>query len=140
MSRSYDDILQNAYPIPSKRVRMSPADRAAQFSPFAALSGYDDTIAETGRLTQKKVRLDSSVKEELNRKITFLAEHLPLRPEITVTYYLRDPYKVGGAYVSKTGFLKKIDTYQHFLLYTDGTSILIDDIYNIEGPILQGIE
>ena len=140
MKQSYEDILHHAYPIPTKRARMSASDRAAQFSPFAALTGYEDAIAETGRLTQKKIKLDSSVKEEMNRKIFFLAEHIGQRPEITVTYYLRDPYKKGGAYFSKTGILKKVDRYQHFLLYTDGTSILMDDIYNIEGDIFKQME
>lgn len=140
MSSSYEDIIRHAYPIPTKRARMSPADRAAQFSPFAALTGYEDTISETGRLTERKVKLDPSVKEELNRRILFLAEHISQRPEITVTYYLRDPYKMGGAYFKKTGNLKKVDSYQNFLLYTDGTSILMDDIYQIEGEVLKELE
>lgn len=140
MNKSYDDIIRHTYPHPSKRAKMSAADRAAQFSPFAALTGYDEAISETGRLTYKKVNLTPSAKEELNRKILFLAEHVAQKPEITVTYYLRDPYKLGGAYITKTGILKKVDHYQHFLLYSDGTSILMDDIYEIEGEILKQLE
>lgn len=140
MTQSYDDIIHHAYPVPTKRARMSAADRAAQFSPFAALTGYDDAITETERLTQRKVQLDPSVKDELNRKIHFLSERITQHPQITITYYLRDPYKVGGAYFTKTGYLKKIDHYQHFLLYSDGTSILMDDIFSISGDILKDFD
>lgn len=140
MNQSYDDIINLAYPIPTKHPRMSAADRAAQFSPFAALTGYDDAIAEAGKLWHKKVKLESSAVEELNRKIQFLAEHIAEKPEITVTYYLRNPYKVGGAYFTKTGILKKVDNYQHFLLCTDGTCILMDDIYSIDAELLSNFE
>ena len=140
MSRSYDDIINQAYPVPTKHPRMSAADRAAQFSPFAALTGYEDSIEDASKLWHKKVKLDASSIEELNRKIVFLSEHIQQKPEITVTYYLRNPYQFGGAYFCKTGFLKKVDNYQHFLLYTDGTCILMDDIYRIEGEIFQNFE
>ncbi len=140
MSQSYDDIIKTAYPIPSKYPKMSVTGRAAQFSPFAALTGYSDAIEESGRLTKRKAKLDPSVKEELNRKLYYLSTITQELPEITVTYFLRDPIKMGGTYFKKTGNLKRVDTYQHFILYTDGTLILMDDIFQIEADVLQDLE
>ena len=102
MSGQYDDIIHLSYPVPSKRQRMSMIDRAAQFSPFAALVGYDDAIEETARLTDQRIELDENEKYMLDLKQNHLQYLLPQMPQITVTYFSPDDRKEGGEYVSVT--------------------------------------
>ena len=99
---NYEDIINLPHHISSKRPQMSMLDRAAQFSPFAALTGYDDAIHETGRLTDEKIDLSEEEKEALDRKQQILMERLCDHPALTVTYFVPDPKKSGGAYVTKT--------------------------------------
>lgn len=132
----YEDIIHLPHHVSSKRPQMPMIDRAAQFSPFAALTGYDDAISETGRLTDKKIDLSEEEKEVLDRKQQFLLEKLDKRPALTVIYFVPDAKKSGGAYVTKSGNLKKIDAIERWMQLTDGTKIPLDDVADIESELL----
>ena len=130
----YDDILFCPHPVSSARARMAEEDRAAQFAPFAALTGHDSAIAETARLTDSEIELDESRKEILNRKLQYLLSILHTQPEITVTWFCPDKRKTGGAYVQTTGKLKKIDAYPHEIHLIDQPPIPMEQVYGIEIP------
>ena len=132
MSGPYDDIIHLSHPTSKNRPRMSIHDRAAQFSPFAALSGHAAAIAETARLTGRKLELDEDTKAELDRRQAILLEHISERPEITVTWFRPDEKKAGGAYVTTTGRLKKIDEIERVLVLTDGARIPLEDVAGLE--------
>lgn len=131
MSAEYEDIIHMPHHVSAKRSRMPMPDRAAQFSPFAALTGYDAAIRESGRLTDTAVELDVDAQEMLNRKLQALARRLAERPEVIVTYFIPDERKSGGAYEVVTGRLQKIDLYQRAILLEGGIWILLDSIYDI---------
>ena len=132
MSGPYDDIIHLSHPTSKNRPRMSIHDRAAQLSPFAALSGHAAAIAETARLTDRKLELDEDTKAELDRRQAILLEHISERPEITVTWFRPDEKKAGGAYVTTTGRLKKIDEIERVLVLTDGARIPLEDVAGLE--------
>ena len=127
----YDDIIDLPRP-KSAHEPMPMGDRAAQFSPFAALTGYEDAIDETARLTDARVELGESAVEELERKLTDLAARISERPEISVTYFVPDARKEGGAYVTRTGTLKRIDELGRELVFADGARIAVGDIFFVE--------
>lgn len=135
--QGYNDIINLPHHVSSKRPQMSMLDRAAQFSPFAALTGYDDAIQETGRLTDEKINLSEEEKEALDRKQQILLERLDERPALTVIYFVPDEKKSGGAYVTKSGKLKKIDEVERMMTLTDGTKISLDDVYDIESEAIK---
>ena len=114
---------------------MSMHDRAAQFSPFAALTGYDDCVAEAGRLTASKRITDDDTGDELDRKIAFLSENIRFHPEVTVLYFVKDERKEGGRYARMTGNLKRIDFTGRNIIFTDGTVIALSDISELEAKI-----
>ena len=128
----YDDIIH--LPYPQKPRRMSNYNRAAQFSPFAALTGFEAAIAETARLTDHKVELDEGGKALLDEKLRLIEEHLQEALEITVTYFKPDLRKIGGAYEQKSGRVKKLDAYSRSVIFTDGMAIRIEDISDIQMP------
>lgn len=132
MSAEYEDIIHMPHHVSAKRRRMPMLDRAAQFSPFAALTGYDAAIRESGRLTDEAAELDVDAQEMLNRKLQALAHRLAERPEVTVTYFIPDARKSGGAYETISGRLLKIDLYQKVILLEDGSRIPLERIYVIE--------
>ncbi len=131
MHFKYDDILDLPRPR-SAHEPMPMSDRAAQFSPFAALTGYEDAIDETARLTDARVELGESAVEELERKLIDLAARISERPEISVTYFVPDARKEGGAYVTRTGTLKRIDELGRELVFADGARIAVGDIISVE--------
>ena len=133
----YGDMLYMTYPFQTDRPRMNRADRAAQFSPFAALTGYDAAIKETGRLTDEKVNLSEEEKEALDRKQQILMEWLGDYPALTITFFVPDEKKSGGAYMTKSGNLKKIDVFERVMLLTDGTKIPLDDVVEIESELFR---
>ena len=137
MTGPYDDILDLPHPTSKKHPRMSMAARAAQFAPFAALTGYGDAIKETARLTDQQLALDENEKARLNEKLQLLRQHLPERPLVTITYFVPDTKKAGGSYQTITGFVKKLQEYEHRLIMTDGTIIPIDAIIELYGDILR---
>ena len=129
----YDDILHLPRPVSPTRRHMPPLERAAQFSPFAALTGYEDAIAETVRLTEEKNELGEWEQAELDKKLRLLmaASNHPL---ITVTYFQKDSRKQGGAYVNVTERLKRIRLPERELVLIDGTVISLDAISALSGP------
>ena len=135
----YEDILNLPHHVSKTRQQMSMLDRAAQFSPFAALTGYDDAIKETGRLTDEKIEMDEDRKAALDMKQAYLIEMIDEQPEISITYFLPDAKKSGGAYVTVTGNLKRFDEYERLLILTDGKKIPMDDIADIESDLFRGM-
>ena len=131
-THKYDDIIDLPHHVSDHRVRMPIGDRAAQFSPFAALTGYDDVILETARLTDFQTDLDEGEKLLLNEKLQRITQMLEDNPRITVTWFRDDDRKSGGAYVSYTGQVKKLDTYEQTVVFTDGTVIPVRLIYHID--------
>ena len=119
---------------------MSMIDRAAQFSPFAALTGHNDAIIETARLTDRKIELDEGTKSILNEKIQMISDYLSEMPTVTFTHFEPDIKKDGGAYLKTTGTVKKIDDFHKEIYLTDGTIILIEHIYEIESELFKLME
>lgn len=131
MSR-YDDIIHLPHPVSQKRARMSNYDRAAQFSPFAALVGYDAAIDEAGRLTDKAVILTESAVEELNETLCHIRRQLPGEVMVRVDYFCPDARKDGGARLSVTGLVRKIDPQQQILLLDGGREVALGAILALE--------
>ena len=132
MSGAYNDIINLPHHVSEKRLPMSMADRAAQFSPFAALTGYDAAIKETARLTDKKIELDEGALALLDMKFQLLMESLPDEPEVAITYFKPDERKEGGAYINAHGFVKKVDDLERLVIMRSGTKIPMDDVIGIE--------
>ena len=142
----YDDIIDLPHHVSTKHPQMSLLDRAAQFSPFAALTGHDAAIRETQRLTEEWVEPDEDKKELLDEKLQMIRESLTGGkdvyglPEILFTYFQPDEKKSGGAYLSIQGKVRKIDEYGHQVILEDGTSLTIEHIVDIEGELFRGHE
>ena len=128
----YDDIINLPYPRPSRRARMSMVDRAAQFSPFAALTGYDAAIQETARLTGSLIELTEGEKLLLNEKLREILEQTGTMQEISLTWFRPDARKEGGEYVTEICRLKKADPYGRGLILTDGRLVAFEDIIGLE--------
>lgn len=128
----YDDIIHTPWPRPTKRARMSLEDRAAQFAPFAALTGYDAVLAETARLTQNPVFLTEESLEELNVQLRRAQARLDEQPGVRLTVYYEDENKAGGRFETVAGNLKKIDCYLGGLVLTDGREIPFFRICDLE--------
>ena len=127
----YEDIIYLPHPTSTKHPRMSLYDRAAQFSPFAALTGHEAAIMETARLTECNTELDEDEKGKINEKLKWIQEHLKEEPEVTITYFLPDERKEGGRYVSYTGIVRRMNAYDHTVVLKDGLVISINDIREI---------
>ena len=138
--RNYDDIIDLPHHVSTTRPRMTNMDRAAQFSPFAAVVGYDAAVKETARLTDARIEMDENSKTILNEKLQMILEHSDRNPEIMITYFVQDSKKAGGAYVSTTGKLKKVDAYEQVLVMRDGTRIPLSDIFEIEGVLFGSMD
>ncbi|HAT88636.1 MAG TPA: hypothetical protein DCS73_02550 [Roseburia sp.] len=134
-THKYDDIINLPHHVSAKHPQMGLLDRAAQFSPFAALTGHEDSIRETARRTEEFLELEEDKKEQLDEKIHVLQENLWKKPEIIVTYFVPDEKKDGGAYVTHRGRIRKIDTYRHRLLFEDGTDVGMQYIFEIDGEM-----
>jgi len=132
VTNKYDDIINLPRHVSKKRPPMTIEKRAAQFSPFAALTGYGDAVEETARVTNRRVNLDKDMKETLNNKLQRLIKRMKEKPIIKITYFVPDENKDGGRYVDVTGIIKKIDEYERNILMYDGIVISIDEIICIE--------
>lgn len=132
MDHKYDDIIHLSRPVSPRRAKMSMVDRGAQFSPFAALVGYDAAIQETARLTGHRVELTESEKFRLNETIQQIGERISCQPEVNITWFVPDLRKEGGEYVTQVCRVKKIDPYGHSLILTDGQLISFEDIIALE--------
>ncbi len=126
---NYDDIINLPYKKSSKRPSMEIVNRAAQFAPFSALTGYDAAVKETARLTDKKIELDEYMKEEINLKLLSLLENEGSQAKIT--YFVSDKRKAGGKYETKIGTVEKVREFERIVGFSDKTEILIDDILEI---------
>lgn len=129
---NYYDIIDRPHHVSSHHPQMSLDDRAAQFAPFAALTGHKEAVNEKERLTEKKRILDEHQKEILNLKLLEKCMHIKEHPQMKVTYFQADEKKSGGKYVTINEALKKIDEYENLLIFMNGLKVNIDDIYEIE--------
>ena len=123
---NYDDIINLKRPISKKHKPMSLYNRAAQFAPFAALTGYDDVIDETGRLTDEMLQLDEYQKSDINNQLLYLIENKDV--VASYTYFIKDKYKKGGSYITVVGNIKKVDLDNHIIVLEDKTVVNIEDI------------
>ena len=135
MNRKYNEIMGLPHHVSKTRPQMPMSDRAAQFAPFAALTGYDAAIKETGRLTDERIELDVEALSALDMKYQLLMEALDEAPEVTITYFRPDERKAGGKYVSAVGAVKKIDDFERRITMQDGAKIPMDDVLSIEGEL-----
>lgn len=134
-THKYDDIINMPHHISHKRPRMSNYDRAAQFSPFAALTGYDAAVKETERLTDQKLELTDDEKIALNEKLQIIIENIDNTPNVTLTYFEPDKRKAGGKYVTKSGKVKEIDSYIGAVVFEDRTKVDINAIKDISSQL-----
>lgn len=140
MMNPYDDIINLPHHTSTSRPRMSAHDRAAQFSPFAALTGYDSAITETARLTSTRLELDEYSKADLNEKLCIIQDQMDQQQEVSITYFQADKMKSGGAYITAAGSVKKIEQYERTVVMQDATKIPIDDILEIESVAFGKLE
>lgn len=133
----YDDIINLPHPTSNRHPRMPLYDRAAQFSPFAALTGHDAAIKETARLTDEKLELDEEVKARLNEKLLIIKENIGTDVTVFITYFVPDEKKSGGTYASCTGSVKRMDAYEHRIIMNDNTVIPIEQIYEVESDLFE---
>lgn len=136
----YEDIIHLPHPTSQNHPRMSLYDRAAQFSPFAALTGHEAAIRETARLTDEKRELDEDAISRLNERLHLIRENIGSELVVTITYFVPDDKKAGGAYLSHSGVVKRIDAYERAVIMTDKTVIPIEQISDIEGDFFQEAE
>lgn len=151
----YQDMIHLPHHVSNHHEHMSVPDRAAQFSPFAAVTGYDGAVKETARLTDQRIELDEIEKGKLDEKLRIVQEQLSkqreirkpeqvsITPEIEIVFFEPDEFKAGGTYITKSGIVKKIDGYEHAVLMQDGTRILIEeivDIVDISGELFQSLD
>lgn len=128
----YDDIIHLPHPTSERHPRMSRQDRAAQFSPFAALTGLGAALQESARLTEKRMIPDEYEQAELDKKLQYLRENLAETPRAAITHFVPDDRKEGGSYRRTEGCVKKLQEFEKTLVLTDGTVIAIDDILELE--------
>ena len=139
ISHKYDDIINLPHHVSKKHPQMSLHDRAAQFSPFAALTGHKAAINETARLTDEKQILSEDVIAKLNEQLNLIKENIGTNLIVTITYFVPDDRKSGGAYISNTGVVKKINEYNHTVILTDKTVIPIEQISETQSDIYSEI-
>lgn len=139
MIKTYDDMIHLPHHISTKHPHMAVSDRAAQFSPFAALTGHDAAIKETARLTDERVAIDEYMKDVLNNKLRIILDRIKEHPQIAITYFQPDEKKNGGSYVTTSGTVKKINEYERIVFMTDDTEIPIDEISSIDGNIFENM-
>lgn len=132
MSGRYNDIIKLPHHVSSKHPQMSRQSRAAQFAPFAALTGLDDEMDETARLTDRKIELDDSVKEEISRVLYHILNNPQSEHSAIITYFVSDGRKDGGAYITSSINIKKIDEYRRVLIASDRKEIPFDDIFSLK--------
>lgn len=139
----YDDILYLPHPVSRRHPQMSLLDRAAQFAPFAALTGHDEAVKETARLTDSYIELEEGQRERLDQRLSLLikalGENPGQEPVITVTYFKPDEKKDGGAYVPVCGRVKKVDGYRREIVLNDGTALPMGNIIAMEGDVFRNV-
>lgn len=136
----YEDIISLEHPTSKHHPRMSLHDRAAQFAPFAALTGHEAAIEETARRTETQIELTEEAVDNLNEKLCILRANLGTTSQVEITYFVPDERKAGGAYLTHAGVVRKMDEYAHSLLFEDGTVIPAEQILAMEGEMFAGME
>ena len=136
----YADIIDLPHHVSPTRPQMPMSDRAAQFAPFAALTGYDSAIKETGRLTDEGIELDEEALTALDMRYQLLMDALDDAPVVTITYFQPDGRKAGGKYVSAFGAVKKVDDFERRITMQDSEKIPMDDVLSIEGKLFSTLE
>lgn len=136
----YDDIINLPHHISKKHPRMSSHDRAAQFSPFAALTGHSESIAETARITDKKIELCDEEKSIISEKLRYISQMKDEMPVVRLEYFVPDERKDGGAYHIWECKVKKIDDFNKCVVLDDGKYILIENIVNLDGDIFNSLQ
>lgn len=134
----YEDMIELPYRKSTKHPHMSMIDRAAQFSPFAALTGHDAAIQETARRTEARIELDEDMKIRLDRVLQEIVEKIASNPRVTATYFKEDEKKEGGSYLTVTGQVKRLDAYRQKLVFKGGQEISIGDIMELQYPKENG--
>lgn len=137
MTNHYGDIIGLPHHVSKKHPQMALRDRAAQFSSFAALTGYEATLKETARLTSSRITLSEDEQAALDERLRIAASQSAQGAELSITYFVPDKVKDGGAYITVTGTLKRIDELEQAIWLTNGTKIPIEDIVQIEGNVLD---
>lgn len=140
MTETYDDIIHLPHHVSKRHSQMSLYNRAAQFAPFAALTGYEEAIIETARLTAPKVDMMEDNQQLLDRKLALLSYSLREQPTVSITYFQPDKKKTGGQYLTVTGVIKSIRDSERVILMADGKSVSIDTIISIDGDIFSSEE
>lgn len=136
----YDDIINLPHHVSKKHPQMGVVARSAQFAPFAALTGYEDEVKETARLTDSKKDIDEEQKQVLDRKLQLIKQKIHTKPEVTITYFIPDLKKDGGEYVTVTGNIRKIDEFNQLIIMQDETEIYIEDVIEIWEDILKSVD
>ena len=127
----YDDIINMPHHISKKHPRMSLENRSAQFAPFAALTGYEDEVEETARITDKRIEITDEIKSTINMRLQIIQEKINTKPKVTIKYFIPDNKKEGGSYKTVTSNVLKIDKYNKQIILKDNKEIFISDIINI---------
>ena len=136
----YNDIINLPHHVSKKYPQLSKASYAAQFSPFAALTGYEGIVSEVARITDERVELGDKENDILNAKLQVIGDHIKEQPEIKITYFEKDKKKSGGAYLQRNASIKRIDDVERIMYFTDGTNLPIDDITDMQGEIFWVLE
>ena len=136
----YDDIINLPHHISSKRPQMPIEDRAAQFAPFAALTGYEENIKEATRLTDKRIEINEEKKSTLNKKLQIILNNIKEEPCITFTHFVYDEKKSGGKYIDITGPVKKINILDGYIILKEKTKISIEEIIDINGNLFKNYQ
>lgn len=139
-THKYDDIIHLPHHVSKRHPRMTLLNRAAQFSPFAALTGHADAIRETERLTDSFAELDEDRKAQLDEQLRLIRQNLDHEPEIEITCFQPDAKKNGGTYVTICGKVKKIDELNHQILFTDGTALQTEHVCSIRGELFKDMD
>ena len=133
----YSDIINLPHHVSAKHPHLSREQKAAQFAPFAALTGFDDDVKETARLTDRRIEIDDGLKEIISNKLNIIDINIKSKPLITITYFVHDNKKDGGKYVEVTNNVKKINIFDNYILLIDNTKIPIIDIIDVQGDIIK---
>lgn len=135
----YEDILHLPPHMSKKHPQPTLSERAARFAPFAAIVGYEEMVMEEARETADRIELDESALADLNERLNMIRDALETELQIRITYFEPDKRKSGGAYITVTGIIKRIDEYERLILMTDGKKIPIDLLYGLESPLFDRI-
>ena len=136
----YEDIVNLPPHISKKHPQPTMLERAARFAPFAAITGYEEMVLEEARVTEERIELDDGTLAMLNEKLNIIHDSLDSEPVIQITYFEPDKKKSGGAYISVTGMVKRIDEYERLVIMSDGKKIRIDEIFGLESRLFDGGE